>query len=479
MRTVLRITGQQHAQLRKHLFPGDGNEAVAVALCGRAGSVSGDDGLECERRAICLHKIVLIPYEQCLVRTPDRVTWSTELVADLLPTAAKRDMAILKIHSHPGDYRRFSHIDDESDRDLFASVYGWTESAEPHASAVMLPDGRLFARTIDEAGVFEPIEMVSVAGVDLLVDRYNDVVGAAPGPHDQTLDQLALRTLQAFGKGTVQALKHLSVAVIGTSGTGSPTVEMLARLSTGELVLVDDDKIEDKNRGRILHSLPEHAKRGELKVNVLADAVRMMDTGTTPVPIAQSLWNERVVRRLALCDVVVGCMDTYDGRELLNRLAAYYCIPYIDIGVRLDADGNGGVDQICGSVHYLQPDGSSLMSRNLFTADDVRTAVLYRSDPEEYRAQVKAGYLHGVNEDRPAVISVNMLFASLAVNELLARIHRFRDDGNADVGSTTVSLTQMRMLSMPHDAPCPALAKKAGRGDTIPLLDVPELSVRR
>lgn len=32
---TLRLTGHQHAALKAHLFPGDGNEAVAVALCGR------------------------------------------------------------------------------------------------------------------------------------------------------------------------------------------------------------------------------------------------------------------------------------------------------------------------------------------------------------------------------------------------------------------------------------------------------------
>jgi hypothetical protein len=321
---------------------------------------------------------------------------------------------------------------------------------------------------------------VCIAGEDFLIYEYHDIVARRTGPDASELaEQLSLRTAQAFGKGTVRALQTLSIAVVGTSGTGSLVIEMHARLGTGELLLVDDDKVEDKNRGRILHSLPEHAERGDLKVNVLADAVDAMMTGTKPVAIPHSLWNERVIRRIALCDVVYGCMDSYDGRELLNRLAAYYCIPYVDVGVRLDADGKGGVDQICGSVHYLQPDGSSLLSRRIFTPDDVRAAAMYRTDREQYKILVKAGYLRGVNEDRPAVISVNMLFASLGVNELLARIHRYRDDGNGDVASVTITLTQLRMLSESDGVPCPALAKKAGRGDLTPLLDVPELSVRR
>lgn len=453
-----------------------------MALCGRANSLSGNDELACARQAICIHQIALIPHGECVVRTPNRVTWNIDILAGLLPAAAKRNMAVLKIHSHPGDYRQFSSVDDVSDRDLFPSVYGWTDSQAPHASAVMLPDGRVFARTVDAQGHFDPIEMVCVAGDDFDVYQYHDVVAAGcvadATEEDSQADQLSMRTEQAFGKGTVKALRALSVAVIGTSGTGSLVVEMLARLGSGEVLLVDDDRIEDKNRGRILHSLPEHARRREHKVKVLADAVQMMQTGTSAVAVARSLWNERVVRRLALCDVVFGCMDSYDGRELLNRLAAFYCIPYFDVGVRLDADGKGGVDQICGSVHYVQPDGSSLLSRGVFTPDDVRGAALWRTDPIRYKEMVKAGYLRGVNEDRPAVISVNMQFAALAVNDFLARIHRYRDDGNQDLGSITMSLTQMRMVFEDDGAPCPALAKNAGRGDVTPLLGVPELSLR-
>jgi hypothetical protein len=37
-----------------------------------------------------------------------------------------------------------------------------------------------------------------------------------------------------------------------------------------------------------------------------------------------------------------------------------------------------------------------------------------------HQGRIKEGYLRGVEEDRPAVISVNMLFAALTVNDFLA-----------------------------------------------------------
>lgn len=485
--TVLRLTGRQHSQLLRHLFPGDGNEAVALVLCGRGGGpdVQLSSDFRSERMILAVHQIVPVPYELCSIRTPDRVTWSTELLVPLLTDAAKRGMAILKIHSHPGDYRKFSPTDDAADRDLFPSVSAWVGNDHPHASAVMLPDGRIFARTVSEDGGFSAIDTVSVVGDDLrtwYADEFltDNAESARDNVSAATTEDIALtiRTEQAFGRGTVRHLRRLSAAVIGTSGTGSPTVELLARLAIGELILVDDDRVEDKNRGRILNTFPEHAKRKDFKVHVLAEAVRAMGFGTHVVPIARSLWDPEVVRRVAQVDVIFGCMDTLDGRDLLNRLAAYYSIPYFDIGVRLDADGQGGVEQICGTIHYLQPDGSSLMSRGVYSSADVRAAALHRTDPTAYAEQVRAKYIRGVNEDRPAVISVNMLFASLGVNELLARIHNYRDDGNGQFASFGISLTQARIINDADGQPCQALTNKAGRGDTRPLLDTPELSVR-
>src|SRR4051812_46861269 len=110
MHVSLRLTQTVHATLRPHLFPGDGCEAVAVALCGRRRGST--------RQALTVQHVVPIPYEECSLRTPNRVTWSTERLRPLLERAAARDLAILKIHSHPGGYKQFSLTDDASDADI-------------------------------------------------------------------------------------------------------------------------------------------------------------------------------------------------------------------------------------------------------------------------------------------------------------------------------------------------------------------------
>ena len=58
----------------------------------------------------------------------------------------------------------------------------------------------------------------------------------------------------AFTSGMTEWLGRLSVCVIGVSGTGSIVAEQLARLGFGEIILIDFDKIEERNLNRILNS---------------------------------------------------------------------------------------------------------------------------------------------------------------------------------------------------------------------------------
>src|SRR5690606_12437394 len=117
-----------------------------------------------------------------------------------------------------------------------------------------------------------------------------------------------------------------------------PLIEQLVRLGVGEIVLVDDDHVEERNINRIVNSTMDDAAKRRLKVDVIGDAIERMGLGTKVVRVPKNLWSPDVVREVAQCDVVFGCMDTVDGRYLLNRLATFYLLPYFDVGVRLVAE---------------------------------------------------------------------------------------------------------------------------------------------
>jgi proteasome lid subunit RPN8/RPN11 len=377
-RQILRLTGAQHALLRQHLLPGDGLEAVAVAMCGRmtAQDVS----------ILTVHKILPIPNEVCEREHP-RITWPTEFAMGLIEEAARKGMAILKIHSHPGPgyYNKFSEVDNQSDSELFPSLHAWTDDGLPHASAVILKDGRIFGRFISRDGDFTPIDRVAIAGDEILL------FDSASGQRADS--EVQVRTRQAFGEQTTSVLRSLRIGIVGCSGTGSWVIEQLARLGVGELVLVDPDRVEQKNLNRIVVTCAEDAIRGRLKVEAAEARIRSYGTGTQVITYPVSALTRDAADALAACDIVFGCVDSVSGRDLLNRLAVFYLIPYFDLGVQLRADGKGGIDTVCGSVHYLLPDGSSLLSRELYTPEMLTAEVLQRLDAERYAAELKAGYV--------------------------------------------------------------------------------------
>jgi hypothetical protein len=105
---------------------------VALLFCGRCNGS--------ERHIFTAREVVPIPIEICK-RQPDRITWPTDRVDPLLTRAFGKQQAIIKVHSHPGGFREFSVLDDQSDTTLFSSIISWLDDEMPHASVIMLPDG--------------------------------------------------------------------------------------------------------------------------------------------------------------------------------------------------------------------------------------------------------------------------------------------------------------------------------------------------
>jgi len=456
---TLRLTQAQHDTLRTHLLPPDGCEAVVLALCGRR---AGE-----EKHIFVVREVVTVPYAVCSIRTADRITWPTEIVEPLVRKAFGRGQAILKFHSHRSDFRQFSPLDDQSDELLFSSISSLLGDGLPHASVIMLPDATCIGRAVRDGVQFEPLTSICVIGDDIKI--WNNTSSHAP-------QSFGMRNQQVFGKGTINRLRTISAAVIGCSGTGSLVIEQLARLGIGRLVLVDPDLVEEKNLNRVLNTGKEDVYLGRPKVFALASAIARMGLGQEVLPLHLNLITRRAVTEVATCDVLFGCTDGAEARHVLNRIATFYSIPYFDVGVRLEADGAGGISSMSGAAHYLQPGGSSLLSREVYNMEEVEAEELRRTNPEVYRARRDEGYLRGVDENRPAVINVNMFFASLVVHEFLGRLHPFRNAPNSSYAIIRGNLMEPFLITESDGEPCAILPRHVGRGDMEPLLERPDLS---
>lgn len=425
MRVNFRLTENQYAKLQHHLHCGDGLEAIAFGLCGRLNTEN--------ENILLLHKIYLLPHDEC-ERDVDFVRWKMEQIEHLLNEACENDFAIVKIHSHFVQISDFSELDNQSDLDFFESVYAWNDSDLPHASLIMYPDGTFKGRVIDSNLKFHSLNSLSVIGENLTKHTYSNF--EIRSDFLKSMD----RNKQAFGEKTIEILNGLKIGVVGCSGTGSPTIEQLVRLGVGEIVLIDPDRGELANMNRIVGLTMEDAVCNELKVNSIKKHIDKIGLNTSvkalPYLVQES---QEVINELASCDFIFGCVDSAEGRYYLNLISHYYLVPLIDIGVKLSADGKGGIDLINGNIHYVFPGSTSLLERKVFSSENLVEDELKRTSPEEY--QNRKMYFDNVDVPSPAVISINTLHSSLAVCEMLSRIHPYRYEDNHKYGSTHINLS--------------------------------------
>ena len=171
------------------------------------------------------------------------------------------------------------------------------------------------------------------------------------------------KLLQTFGAGTLDLLRAMRIGVVGCSGTGSIILELLVRNGIGELVIVDNDVVEEKNLNRIINSTMEAASKKLPKVLAIKQTVQVIGMGTKVEAIQKLTDSPDVVSALVDCDVIFGCVDSAYGRYHLDCLASAYLIPYFDVGVNLEVDGKGGITAADAVSHYIHPEGDSLFVR--------------------------------------------------------------------------------------------------------------------
>lgn len=454
----LRITERDHLDLKEHLFPGDNKEAAAIILCGRNVTETG--------HTLLVQQIFKIPYELCTIREENFVSWPTDIMDKILVTAQEQNLAVLTLHCHPGGFSEFSEVDDDNDLELFPMVHAWLQDNEPHSSSVMLPNGRIFGRFFFPDMTEEKIDVVTVIGSEIVNWYYSE-------SNVEINSAAQARNQQLFGEKTIHMLNSLKVGVVGCSGTGSPVIEQLKRLGIGEFVLVDPDYIDNVNLNRIIGSTKADAADKVAKVDVMMRGFEELGIGTKVTVFKEYVTDKKVVKALSDCDILVGCVDSAEGRHILELIAFHYLLPYFDTGVYLETDGAGGISAIHGSLHYIKPGGSTLLSRKAYTMEDVGSDSYKRVDPEGHSANE---YFANDEATIPAVISVTTQIAATAVNDILARLHPYRHLDNKDIDTIRVSFCDVISFPEAHPQPCKNFERFVGKGDTKPLINYYGLS---
>ncbi len=163
------------------------------------------------------------------------------------------------------------------------------------------------------------------------------VIPAIAGGQDLTAEQTLHYSRQIMipqvGSAGQRSLLAAKVLIVGAGGLGSPAAIYLAVAGVGTLGIVDNDKLELSNLHRqILHHT---ADVGRPKVESAQETIARYNPDVRVIPHGVRLTSANAIEIVAQYDMVVGGVDNFATRYLLNDACYLAGKPFIDGAVFL------------------------------------------------------------------------------------------------------------------------------------------------
>jgi hypothetical protein len=245
---------------------------------------------------------------------------------------------------------------------------------------------------------------------------------------------------QSFlGPNAEDRIARCTIGVIGLGGGGSHIVQQLAHVGFQRYVLYDDDIVEESNLNRLI---------GATSADVLAETpklhlAKMMIYCLQPHASIQGFackWQEKP-EPLRKCQIVLGCVDSYKGREEIEIACRRYLMHYIDIG--MDVHGRDRLS-IGGQIIMSSPGGLCMSCMGFLTSKKLADEAA----------------LYGNAGSRPQVVWPNGVLASTAVGLAVdlvtnwtrsSRTHAYLSyDGNQGTLRESLTLPNLPAKLCPH-----------------------------
>lgn len=231
-------------------------------------------------------------------------------------------------------------------------------------------------------------EMVSVVG------RPTQFIPLQGWPQISSSEQHARQSF--LGPHAQAILENVRVGVVGLGGGGSHVNQQLAHVGVKHVVAFDGDLTETSNLNRNVGARLHDAEEQTPKLDIARRIHEGLVADGAFVGHARP-WQERP-DLLEQCDLVFGCLDTFDGRRELEATCRRYLIPYIDIGMDVHCIEEES-PRMAGQVILSMPGGPCM------------SCIDYLN--EETLAQEAA--LYGDVGGLPQVVWANGILASAAV----------------------------------------------------------------
>jgi tRNA A37 threonylcarbamoyladenosine dehydratase len=471
-RYSLTIQERHFDELRECVLPQTGHEGVAYMLCSRSEIAREPWENRREIRYVSREVVRLAP-EDLVTSSVDHVHTQTGTFARVVKRAKEIDGVPVFLHGHPGGFDRFSAQDDADEPFLVELAQNRNGRSQEVLSVVLTGTRKTFGRVWHSRQQSSPLSMILCVG-----DRFSV---SYPGRDDHGDEEALSRQALAFGPALNADIAALRIGIVGCGATGSAVGLLLARLGARRIFVVDDDTAEMTNLNR-LHGAsvrdvpPQSGTVGALKVDIIKRTIEGIGLGAQVVTHKGWIGDPACRDSLKACDIVFGCTDDHDGRAFLNRIAYFYLIPLIDMGIGIEFvdEAPPRITHADTRVTVVLPGARCLLCRGVVDPKLAQENDLLRRNPDEYYRLRERGelYVRGGGRPNPAVVTFTTMAACMAVDELLHRLTGYRRSGSIAHRVYKHQLLEEKRPG-PRDGRCRVCVDEHywGRGDMTPFLD--------
>ena len=446
---TIRMTSSQLGALKSGLMDDAGRESAAILT---AGFFENGQGIHLTARSL------LFPgagdYE---ARTASRLRMSPLFLNRALGAAEADGITVIQSHTHPlpGGRLEYSASDLAGERESSGTVRRCLGD-RPMGSLLLGPDD-VIGRVWTADGRVEPVDQLRI------VDRHAQFrpIGGRPRAPARVDAGLYDRQIRAFGLDGQRALSGVGIGIVGVGGTGSSVAEQLAREGVMRFTLVDHDTFDPSNRTRMYGTDAGTERRP--KVEIVGANIKRISPGSAVEEVCADVVSQESLALLGECDAVFSCTDRHRPRSILNELAHQMFIPVIDVGVGVDSSG-GRVSGASMRVNLVSPSLPCLHCAGVISPDRILAESL---GPGDRGNRERRGYVEGIEDAAPSVVSLTTMAAGLAVFLLKDMLFKVAGSDACMVVANMGDLTAQTLS--PRVRPDCVCSLRSGMGGCMPM----------
>lgn len=356
---------------------------------------------------ILVRRVVPLATDDYVEQLTYHLEVSSRAVNGLAALCEANGLAALVAHAH-GNEADYSPSDDHGEARIFRGLRSFIPAGAPLASLLFNADGIRGRLWLPSRSRPVAIDEIVVIGRSVRRTRRD------PEPGDPA-DAIFGRQVLAFGEAGQRLISSARVGIVGSGGTGSATGEQLSRLGVRDIVMIDPDDWDPTNLTRVYGTSPSVRSDDRKKVERVVSDLKLIAPASRIRAVPQNVVLRSAASELLDRDVIFLCTDDHWGRSVVNQIAYQYLIPTINLGMSIRSR-EGEITAANGVVDMLRPDLSCLWCRQALRPERIAAESLPRTMRQDLERE---GYIEGLDEPAPSVISVNTVLSGLAVTLFL------------------------------------------------------------